>query len=50
MDISAETLEEVKEAMCEDYCFYATITHQQEVLDQHCEECPLNKLGRRETT
>lgn len=46
--INSKELEQIKQEMCDDYCFYATVSHEQEILDQHCEECPLNKLGREE--
>lgn len=42
--ISREVLEQIKQEICDDYCFYATVSHSQESLDQHCEDCPLNRL------
>lgn len=42
--INSEELEQIKREMCDDYCFYATVSHDQEALDLHCEDCPLNRL------
>lgn len=40
----SEILEEVKEAMCDDYCYYSATTADFDVLEKHCEDCPLNRL------
>ena len=37
-----QVLEEVCEAMCENYCKFRDLD--QEELNKKCEECPLNKL------
>lgn len=43
-----ETLEEVKEAMCDDYCKYSNMEHDNENWlfedGSPCETCPLNRL------
>lgn len=36
------------EKMCDDFCFFRTITTDPEVLEKHCEECPMNNLVKRE--
>ena len=36
--------EQIKERMCDEYCYYAIAMHDQDVLDKHCEECPMNEL------
>ena len=30
--------------MCDEFCYFATISRSQSVLDRHCEECPMVKL------
>lgn len=30
--------------MCDDFCYFRTTTTDPEVLEKHCEECPMNKL------
>ena len=42
--ISRGTLQEIQEMMCDDYCYYAQTSTSQEILDKHCEECPLNNI------
>ena len=42
--ISRDRLNEVTEAMCEDYCYFAVIGSDQDVLKRHCDDCPLNNI------
>lgn len=44
IQISDERWNEVKEKMCDDYCFFAVVSRNQDVLDKHCEECPMNTV------
>lgn len=44
IQISDERWNEVKEKMCNDYCFFAVVSRNQDVLDKHCEECPMNTV------
>ena len=40
-----QTLEEVKCAICDEYCKYRGICGEnQELLDEECDRCPLNRL------
>lgn len=32
------------EKMCDDFCYFRNTTTDPEVLDKHCEECPMNNL------
>ena len=41
--ISEEKWKKVKKDMCEDYCYFANMSSE-EVLEKHCEECPLNMV------
>lgn len=34
----------VFQEMCEEYCFFNTVSKSEEVLRQHCDECPLNNI------
>ena len=40
MKIDDELWEKIKEAICDDYCFWATMSSET-ALEQHCENCPL---------
>ena len=42
--INRDRLTTVMEKMCDDYCFYATVSRDEEILHQHCDECPLNNI------
>lgn len=42
VDISE--IENTAEQMCEYFCYFRVTYHDQEVLDLHCEECPMDKL------
>lgn len=44
ISIEKDKLNEVIEKMCDDYCYFAAVSHDQDVLDKHCEECPLNNI------
>ena len=35
---------DVIEEMCDDYCFYSTVSKDEDTLYQHCDECPLTRL------
>lgn len=37
-------LNDIIEAMCEDYCYYGATTTDPDVLQKHCDECPLNNI------
>lgn len=49
---AAETIEKVKEQICDDYCIYRSMAFSQhkdvdeaeEYLSRYCEECPLNEF------
>ena len=43
--ISNEEWEKAKETMCDYYCFYVTVSQSEEVLNLHCEECPMNNIA-----
>ena len=38
------TIQEIKEAMCDEYCKYPFNTETQADLNEICETCPLNKM------
>lgn len=38
------TIEQIKEDICDNYCYYKMTCPSQERLDRHCEECPLKFL------
>lgn len=42
--IDRAKLTAVMEEMCDHYCWFALNSVSQDVLDKHCEECPLNLL------
>lgn len=44
MEITINSLEEMCELMCDNYCRYPEETRDQEELDTICESCPLSKL------
>ena len=46
--ISRGRLKEVMEVMCDEYCMWPTASLNQDVLDKHCEECPLNNISNEE--
>lgn len=45
-NVSEGLLIDVIEEMCDDYCFYETVSRDEETLAQHCEECPLTRLRK----
>ena len=42
--ISRDRLNDIQEAMCDDYCAWPDICANQERLNMHCQECPLNNI------
>ena len=32
------------EMMCDQFCWYYVSSESQEILDKHCEDCPLNNI------
>lgn len=44
ISISEEVLEAVKTTMCDEYCHWPVVSTE-EILEKHCEECPMNQIG-----
>jgi len=42
--IPYDRLIETQGMMCDDFCHWAVVSADQDVLDRHCDECPLNKI------
>jgi hypothetical protein len=42
--IDRDRFDKCFEMMCEQYCWYYVSSESQEILDKHCEECPLNNI------
>lgn len=42
--ISRDRLTEIMEMMCDDYCIWPINSCDDDVLDLHCQECPLNNI------
>ena len=46
--ISWDRLTTVMEKMCDDYCLWPLSASSEDVLELHCNECPLNNIGNEE--
>lgn len=44
VSIPLSRIQKVQEQMCDGYCYFAFYSTDQDVLDKHCEECPLNNI------
>lgn len=42
--VDINEVEKAAEEMCDHFCYFRTVMHDQDVLDLHCEECPMDKL------
>ena len=42
--VDIKKVEETAEQMCDNFCYFRVMYHDQEVLDLHCEECPMANL------
>ena len=42
--IDSGRLDRAIQMICDDYCHWPIVSLNQDVLDKHCEECPLNRI------
>ena len=48
MKIDNNRFNEALERMCDDYCLWPLSASSEDVLELHCNECPLNNIGNEE--
>ena len=42
--VTEDKWEDFKAYVCDEICYYAVVSHDQDVLDLHCADCPLNNF------